>query len=455
MSSRTIARDPEIARIVWYLAEGQCVSLAGLTNTGKSTLLRDLRSMEARQQYHNATGREASFVYVDCNAMLEISVQGFYELVLRAVRQNILDISDTLRDKLVAYYKQIVEPDTPFLVPLSFNNALTALIEEDRRDLVLLFDEFDEAFDALDGRVFLNLRALKDRYGPGLSYVTATIRQLDQRRSDDATAEFVELSAGATVFLPLLTHEQSAGLAQMVAQDAGLAGVLAPEEVELLWNLTGGHPRMLRAAVGLLVELFQYTATGAPVVKDLAEVERLIAQDVSVRGECVKLWAQLAPQERAAALQVALGAPESAPPGGLDVLRNWGLIMESDGRPALSGRLLAAYLREQQAQTGERHPEGLNIDRDAGTVWIDGNAITSLTDLEFRLITLLEERANKVTDKYQIVETVWGVNYLDEIDDARIEKLVSRLRAKIEPNPAEPRYIVTLRGRGYRLVLPG
>jgi two-component system response regulator RegX3 len=38
------------------------------------------------------------------------------------------------------------------------------------------------------------------------------------------------------------------------------------------------------------------------------------------------------------------------------------------------------------------------------------------------------------------------------VDDTRIEKLVSRLRAKIEPDPSTPRYIVTVRGRGYKLV---
>jgi DNA-binding response OmpR family regulator len=58
---------------------------------------------------------------------------------------------------------------------------------------------------------------------------------------------------------------------------------------------------------------------------------------------------------------------------------------------------------------------------------------------------------DKICDKYQIVEAVWGEEYIDEVDDARIEKLVSRLRKKIEPDPNEPRYLLTVRGRGYKL----
>ena len=59
---------------------------------------------------------------------------------------------------------------------------------------------------------------------------------------------------------------------------------------------------------------------------------------------------------------------------------------------------------------------------------------------------------NKIVDKYTIVTNVWGEGYLEDVDDVRIEKLVSRLRAKLEPNATDPKYLTTVRGRGYRLV---
>jgi len=45
---------------------------------------------------------------------------------------------------------------------------------------------------------------------------------------------------------------------------------------------------------------------------------------------------------------------------------------------------------------------------------------------------------------------VWGEEYIEEVDDARIAKLVSRLRHRIEPDPSNPRFIQTVRGRGYK-----
>ena len=55
-------------------------------------------------------------------------------------------------------------------------------------------------------------------------------------------------------------------------------------------------------------------------------------------------------------------------------------------------------------------------------------------------------------DKYAIVTNVWGEGYIDEVDDARNEKLISRLRQKVEPDHGSPQFLTTVRGRGYRLV---
>ena len=92
------------------------------------------------------------------------------------------------------------------------------------------------------------------------------------------------------------------------------------------------------------------------------------------------------------------------------------------------------------------------MDVESGNVWVDSRQTPTLTDLEYRLLLLLYGRLNKNCDKYQIVEAVWGEDYIDQVDDARIDKLLSRLRAKIEPEPRNPRYLITVRGRGYKLV---
>jgi DNA-binding response OmpR family regulator len=134
-------------------------------------------------------------------------------------------------------------------------------------------------------------------------------------------------------------------------------------------------------------------------------------------------------------------------------LRALGLVVDRPGGPGgpeLFSELFAGFVRRQSALPTQA-ALGVMVDEDAGEVWVDGAKVTILTDLEYKLMRLLYERRDRLTTKDMIVETVWGGEYLDRVDDARIEKLVSRLRAKIEPDPARPRYLLTQRGRGYKL----
>jgi hypothetical protein len=446
-SSNVVRREAELDHFMQALCGANCVSIVGLSNMGKSMLLRMLDSPEFVTRCAEEMGRESLFVYVDCNGMVELSGQGFYELVLRRVQESIADLDPDLLAGLAQHYHQIVEPETPFLVPLSFNNAMTALIEGSGRSVILLLDEFDETFDALDGRVFLNLRALRDRYPRHLIYVTATVRRLGSKRSDEQTAEFVELSAAHTIALRPLSQTEADALAVVYAQEADLLHPLTADNLDFLWTQTGGHPGLLSAAISRLSEIRQATPE---VEGDLVALADALARDASVRAECLHLWSQLGPDERETLLAVVVGTLDNHGSRPLQWLDEWGMLRERDDGVAAFSDLMADFVR-RQATVQRELPGGVAVDADAGDAWVDGKRVEGLTELEFKLLALLYERANKLTDKYQIVEAVWGAGYIDEVDDTRIEKLVSRLRSKIEPDPANPRYLVTVRGRGYKL----
>jgi DNA-binding response OmpR family regulator len=70
-----------------------------------------------------------------------------------------------------------------------------------------------------------------------------------------------------------------------------------------------------------------------------------------------------------------------------------------------------------------------------------------LTPREFRLLALLVENADHIMSHQQVLEHVWGWEYIDDVDYVRI--YVSHLRQKIEPEPSAPQYILTEPGVGY------
>ncbi len=95
----------------------------------------------------------------------------------------------------------------------------------------------------------------------------------------------------------------------------------------------------------------------------------------------------------------------------------------------------------------------LELDLAAGVVRVDRRVVT-LAPKEFTLLAYLYERSGQVCTKDDIGSAVWP-EYQEGIYDYQIENLVRRLRAKLEPDPANPQLLLTLRGLGYKLVKRG
>jgi DNA-binding response OmpR family regulator len=454
-SAQSVLRRGDLAYVFDCIKDARSCAVVGLSNVGKSWLLRALCRKEIQADFLGTQADEYIFVYIDCNLMLELSEQGFYEAVLRATRDVLSqDEADrTLLTQLDTHYQGVVESSPSFRVPLSFNEAIITLGEGTQRPIVFLFDEFDEPFDALDGRVFLNLRALKDRYGSGLCFVTATERELNQVRSEDAVSEFSELFAGRVRWLGMFDQDDAARLVEALATDQGAD--LAEDQLAFVLQQAGGHPGLLQAATQVLLRI----EVGAP--RGLRQQGFTLARDAldsdpNVRNECVKLWNQLEKSEQELLLRLVTLSSETAEKAPLHVLQRKGMLSiplnndKSSREPRVFGQLFERFTRRQRL-IREGAVQGVLVDVDAGDAWVDGVKVDMLTDLEYRLLLLLYGRLGKICDKYQIVEAVWGEAYIDRVDDARIEKLVSRLRAKLERDPSNPRYLITVRGRGYKL----
>jgi DNA-binding response OmpR family regulator len=89
----------------------------------------------------------------------------------------------------------------------------------------------------------------------------------------------------------------------------------------------------------------------------------------------------------------------------------------------------------------------VELDPGTHTVVVDGGSPKRLTQLEFRLLYTLMIHKEQVLPTEVLVEQVWG--YTGEGERELVRGLVRRLRAKLEPDPHEPRYVITVPGIGY------
>ncbi|HEY2273159.1 MAG TPA: response regulator transcription factor [Jatrophihabitantaceae bacterium] len=95
--------------------------------------------------------------------------------------------------------------------------------------------------------------------------------------------------------------------------------------------------------------------------------------------------------------------------------------------------------------TIEAGPVRMDVERHVVTV--DGHLV-SLPLKEFDLLELLLRNAGRVLTRGQLIDRVWGSDYVG--DTKTLDVHVKRLRAKIEPDPGNPKYLVTVRGLGYK-----
>ena len=96
--------------------------------------------------------------------------------------------------------------------------------------------------------------------------------------------------------------------------------------------------------------------------------------------------------------------------------------------------------------TLEAGPVRMDVDRHVVTV---NGGDTKLPLKEFELLEMFLRNPGRVLTRGQLIERVWGADYVG--DTKTLDVHVKRLRAKIEPDPATPSYLVTVRGLGYKL----
>jgi len=126
-------------------------------------------------------------------------------------------------------------------------------------------------------------------------------------------------------------------------------------------------------------------------------------------------------------------------------------LIKPVGTKELVARVRAVMRRSElpspQGGGGVTYSDGfLSVDIAGRKVMVNGERVR-LTPVEFRLLALLMQNAGHILTHRQLLEKVWGWEYLNDLDYIRI--YVWHLRHKIEPDPAKPKYVITEPGVGY------
>jgi DNA-binding response OmpR family regulator len=117
--------------------------------------------------------------------------------------------------------------------------------------------------------------------------------------------------------------------------------------------------------------------------------------------------------------------------------------------PELRARIGAVLRRSGPAEQAERLEFGdVEVDAAAGEVRRGGVRI-EVTPIEFKLLATFLRNRGRVLSREQLIRNAWGPNTY--VTDRAVDTHIVNLRRKVEPDPAGPRYIVSVRSMGYRM----
>lgn len=434
-------RAETVTAIMHHLAAGDSCAVVGIGSVGKSNLLRFLLRDDVRQAQLGPAWSSYLFVYVDINKILKMSLWGLFELMLH---QLIIQLThqgadEVILQKIEALHRSATEPPTRYLALRYLERAIKIVCHQLELRLVFLIDEFDEFCRSMPVRGFSALRALRDEYKYRLMYLVATRLELKRLRDERLEIEaFEELVASHTNWIGPYSAEDAVTMLHRLEKRHKTR--LNDEAINKVLQATGGHP-------GLLREAYQ-VARHSP-----ADFFEVLSSRPHVQDECQRIWLSLAPEEQRVMVSLA-GSPAPPPtqPQVVEQLRRKGLVGGPwAGNNQIFSSLLTAYIKQQHPMVGAH----IHVDRKRHTVWVKGYEIRGLTPLEYRLIAYLEERRGQVCTRDELAQHLYPDDMAPAgagVTDTRLDSVIKRLRKQIEPNAKEPRYILTVRGHGFRLV---
>ena len=453
-------RQDELEAISRQLAAQppQCCAVLGLPRSGKTSLLYYLQQqarLPAAQRQLSFGGKQVAIaVYVNAGPYSDLddaqpeSALYFWRDLYRALGQALTERAD----------QPLPEPGHSESPPLDqlqtlWHNMATAL-RASTADLVLLLIDNAEGIAHLPRLTGSLLRTLAQdpALGDRVAYVATSLRPLHEFYEPmtwQASSSFWNLFS-TTVTLGQL---EVAAAQTLMARSLTLtlpAGFTQAEQAQLL-HLAGRHPDLLTMACALLYDQHTNLPPGTAVNWPLLAGQLFDA----ALPLCQALWQNLARVAGAQEVvqQVAAGGPPVAlSPMLLSTLTRQG-ILETEGRQwRLFADTLARFVQQYHPNAGkgtDSHTPPTALAPELPPYPVDSvTPAPPFTHLEGAVYAFLAAHAGTVCDRDSIKRAIWD----EELpSDSALQKLIERIREKIETDPKQPRRLLAVRGQGYIL----
>lgn len=422
--------------IFHQLLHGQSVSMIGMPGVGKSNPLYWIEQLAKKHDHHIT-------VHIDLNNMPTSSDLAFYRLFL-------LELADTLErtypHSKISHFAQdesktAISTKDEFLTFSSIKRITTELVKKHHNQIIIIFDSFELA-RSLSLELFNTLYALRNVDTERITYLFSTNRDVSKAFSLQTAGNLFHLINGNKKWLLPANKEITSLLIKRLAKYLG--GTISPEDIKEIYTLSNGNLGYVKALTKLFVE--KEVTRNTPIVK--------IAQHPVVLVKTQQLWEHLCEDDRS---QLTLFINGTIPYDKLSEFLKKSQIVVKETNNIFSPLLEAFISGEGESrQTSNSHTNAtesiiLNLDLKQRIVLKGTQPVRKLfTRNEFNLLRHFFKNEKSAVSREEIATVLWENKENGKYSDWAIDKLVSRIREKIEEDPKKPRFLITLRGVGFK-----
>ena len=333
-------RQELVPHIFKALRSGWSCAVVGLPGGGLSNLLRFLAEPRVAAHYLGDEAAHSVLLYLDAEDGLAPD-----ELPARLAQQTVAAARAArwprAEQAALRRLAETAEPAAALAEMLAFIRGVG------RGRVVVVGDEFDGVLSGWPPAELRRLRRLRDEHKYHLTFVIgvrAEPEALTAGRADDTgPRKFAELFEAHTFPLRPYSRED-AGLA-LARKTVGWAPGLTPEQEDQLYRASGGHPKLLMAAL---------VSVEGRLHLPWANVERGLSAEPGVVAACQALWQALDPAEQAAVWLLACERRDEIPAAELERLALRGLAV--GGPPFVFASLFESFLNRLPAPSAEALP---------------------------------------------------------------------------------------------------
>lgn len=435
-------RASEITKLLDFVREGGSCQFIGLPGTGRSTLLSLLaNNRQVRMKHFGEDHKKVHFVLANFS---EVRKRPLFDVM----KFLFLNLTESLRERKMLeenkavgdIFREHLQFHDELILFQGFKEAIDYLCLEKDVTVVFLFDRFEEYIPMVTDAFFANLRVLRNRAKYKFSVIFSVYRPLENSLESAVLADYYEFVAGHVVYLPLADTDATAFRVSYIEKITGKN--VSKEVFDEIVRQSGGVGRIIKLGVEAALAYGQDLPAGRQDQKNLAE---FLLKQHTVKSALSEIWSIFTPSEQQALLKNQYENNETR-----SYLEAVGVVKEERMQIPLLEQFIHSAFGSQQTATG-----AIIYDEHTNTIKKGEEIISDkLTASEFRLLRFLLQNTDRVVEREELINAVWGDNKSTAgITDQAIDQLIFRLRRKIEEDANNPQHLVTVKGRGFKFVL--